>query len=97
MKCHRINAAISVVLPILLSAGMLLVKPGSTLGVNQTWVWVLMAWQIGALVAIGRGWQGGWLHGASIQACWNTYAIATTQYGSIPGTRYPLACRCTPS
>lgn len=86
MKRHLINAAISVVLPILLSAGMLLIKPGGTLGVNQGWVWILTAWQICALAAVGRSWQTGWLHGASVQACWITYAIATTQYGFIPGS-----------
>jgi hypothetical protein len=86
VKRHLINATICVVLPILLSAGMLLVKHGGTLGVNQAWVWVMTAWQIGALAAIGRGWHGGWLHGASVQACWITYAIATTQYGFIPGS-----------
>lgn len=86
MKRHLINATISVVLPILLSIGMLLVEPGGTLGVNQAWVWVMTAWQIGALAAVGRGWHGGWLHGASVQACWVTYAIATAQYGFIPGS-----------
>lgn len=86
MKRHAVNAAITVVLPIALSAGMLLVKPGGALGVNQAWVWLMTAWQISALAAVGRGWHGGWLHGASVQACWITYAFATTQYGFVPGS-----------
>jgi hypothetical protein len=69
-----------------MSAGMLLVEPGGALGVNQVWVWLLTTWQIAALAAVGRGHQGGWLHGASVQACWITYAIATGQYGFIPGS-----------
>lgn len=86
MKRHAINAATSVVLLIVLAAGMLLVEPGGALGVNQAWVWVMTAWQIIALAAVGRGWHGGWLHGASVQACWITYAFATTQYGFVPGS-----------
>lgn len=86
MKRHIVNAIISLVLPIVLSAGMLLVEPGGPLGVNQAWVWLLTAWQIGALAAVGRGHNGAWLHGASVQACWITYAIATAQYGFIPGS-----------
>lgn len=86
MTRHLVNATISIVLAILLSAGMLVVQPGGTLGVNQAWVWLMTAWQIGALAALGRGWRGGWLQGAAVQACWITYAIATTQYGFIPGS-----------
>lgn len=86
MKRHAVTAAICVVLPIVLSAGILLVKPSGALGVNQAWVWVMTAWQISALAAVGRGWHGGWLHGASVQACWITYAFATTQYGFVPGS-----------
>ncbi len=81
-----IHTVISLVLPILLSVGMLLVESGGPLGVNQAWVWVLTSWQIGALAAVGRGHRGAWLHGASVQACWITYAAATSQYGFIPGS-----------
>ena len=86
MKRYLINALVSIVLSILVSAGMLLVDPNGRLGVNQAWVWVLTAWQIGALAAVGRGRHAGWLHGASVQACWITYAFATTQYGFVPGS-----------
>ncbi len=81
-----INVAISFALPVVLSAGMLMVSPSGPLGVNPIWVWVLTAWQIGALAAAGRGHRAGWLHGSSVQACWITYALATTQYGFIPGS-----------
>lgn len=91
MKRHLPNAGVSVVLAILLSAGMLLVQPGGALGVNQAWVWVMTAWQIGALAAVGRGWNGGWLHGAAVHVGWITYAFATTQYGFIPGSVISIA------
>lgn len=45
----------------------------------------MTAWQISALAAVGRGWHRAWLHGASVEVCWVTYTIATTQYGFIPG------------
>lgn len=86
MKRYFVNASVSIGLSILLSVGMLVAEPTGRLGVNQAWVWVLTAWQIGALAAVGRGRLAGWLHGASVQACWITYALATTQYGFVPGS-----------
>jgi hypothetical protein len=57
----------------------------SGLGLSPAWAWILTGFQVSALLAVGRGHGLGWLIGASVQVCWVTYAILTTQHGFIPG------------
>ncbi|MEV4754196.1 hypothetical protein AB0J86_03655 [Micromonospora sp. NPDC049559] len=68
-----------------LSVAMAATRRDHGLGLAPAWAWVLTSLQVSALFAAGRGQRTGWLFGASIQVCWITYAVLTSQYGFVPG------------
>lgn len=61
------------------------IQDRSALGAPAYWAWILTGLQVVALRTAATGRSSGWLLGASVQLPWVAYALATAQFGFIPG------------
>ncbi|WP_129785528.1 hypothetical protein [Promicromonospora panici] len=52
---------------------------------SRMWAWVLTGLQVLALWAAGRHHSWAWLVGGGVQPVWIAYAVATGQWGFVPG------------
>lgn len=61
----------------------------------RVWPWVLTGTQVLALWAAGHDLRWGWLLGGSVQLPWILYAVATSQFGFIPGCMFSASVQLT--